>query len=131
MSLFGLFGKEDETSEELRMGQLEFTEFANALVQLPSEDAMKSLIRDRFRAAVILSTPYELRLKKLGVMTVKDLATLSGESTGRSSDVAAVCSYLGGKCLILLQILKSMPKPFLHQVEALLSMAISVTSEAI
>jgi hypothetical protein len=90
MTLEGLFGGEAETSEELRMGQLAFTKFANHLVTCGSEDAMKSAIRDRFRAAVILSTPYELRLKQTGVMFVKDLCTMKGENAANFLAVSEV-----------------------------------------
>lgn len=93
MTLEGLFGAEAETSEELRMGQLAFTKFANYLVSCESEDSMKSAIRDRFRAAVILSTPYELKLKQIGVMFVKDLCIMKGENASNFLAVSEVQKY--------------------------------------
>ena len=99
MTLEGLFGQEAETSEELRMGQLAFTKFANHLVRCKSEEDMKNATRDRYRAAVILSTPYELRLKQLGVMTVQDLCTMKGQQPGTSMAATEVCRHWRGWCV--------------------------------
>ena len=101
-----------ETEDEKRMGHMAFMSFAQEMLTAPTEKDKKICIRDRYRAAVILSTPFELRLQDLKVFSVRDLVTLSSDGVKGSKAVA--------DCI------RSMPKPYRLQLEALLSMVISL-----
>ena len=85
-------------------------------MQAKTELDSKICIRDRYRAAVILSTPFELQLQDLKVYSVRDLVTLTSDGVKGSPSVAKV--------------LKSMPKPFQLQLEALLSMVVSIEQQS-
>ena len=54
----------DGTSTE--MGHYSFKCFVDALQRLPSDDAKREATRSRFRASLIMTTPYALRLKADG-----------------------------------------------------------------
>jgi hypothetical protein len=110
--VFDDVGEDGETEEEKRMGHLAFMSFAQEMLSAPTENEVKICIRDRYRAAVILSTPYELRLQDLKVFSVRDLVTLTSDGVKGCTKVA--------DCL------RSMPRPYRLQLEALLSMVVSI-----
>lgn len=98
--------------EESKLGQEAFKAFAKSLNDLHNEEDIKSAVKERYRNAVILSTPFELKLKDIGVMTVKDIATYSVSAEYHASSAQIV------------EIINSMPRPYRNQVEALISSAI-------
>lgn len=98
------------------MGHMAFMSFAQEMLGATTEKEMKICIRDRYRAAVILSTPFELALQDLKVFSVRDLVTLSSDGVKGNPKVAA--------CL------RSMQKPYRLQLEALLSMVVSIEQKS-
>ena len=64
------FGTREEFSE---MGHLAFKAHTKSLQFMATEDERREAIRKRFRAALLLATPFALRLKADGIQTVKDL----------------------------------------------------------
>ena len=64
------FGTHEDFTE---MGHQAFKLHTKALQRYDSEDERREAVRKRFRAALLLSTPFSLRLKTEGILTVQDL----------------------------------------------------------
>jgi hypothetical protein len=96
--------KDDADDNSDRMGQQQFTAHVQEL-QVLSPDDQKDSVRQRYRAALLLSTPYVLGLKVDGISVVRDLLTVPLPSL-------------------------NLPAPLMAQVEALLSVVVSVAANA-
>jgi hypothetical protein len=132
MTLYGLFGvSEDdkETNEELRCGQLAFQSFTTQLLQhISTETELRDLIRQRYRAAVIISTPFELQFKELGIVTTGDLIRFMSLGTAERMTTGGGSS--ANQKRRIFDIFSQMLKPYREQVEALLSMVISTSTHS-
>jgi hypothetical protein len=91
-------------NEDSQMGHIAFKEHT-AYIQELSEEDKREAVRSRFRSALIMATPFSLRLKADNVYTVKDLIKMN------------LNDY-------------TMPAMFQAQVEALLSVSISMATDA-
>lgn len=89
------------------MGQGGFKAHMHELSSTDDADRKRELVRNRFREALLFSTPYTLRLRALGVNTVLDILTQS-------------------------EVVKTMDFPAMYetQVEALLSVAVGASASA-
>ena len=70
-------GAEDDELTEKEMGHNAFKNYARHLQRVDSDDERREITRGRFRAALILSTPYTLRLQAEGNYCVEDLITVN------------------------------------------------------
>lgn len=93
----------DETNPT-ELGQNSFKLFINHLQGL-DEESSRELIRDRFRAALLMSTPFCLRLKSEGLSKIQDLVSFELLDLG-------------------------MPSALQNQVEAFLSVSVAMASNA-
>jgi hypothetical protein len=59
------------------MGHEAFKSHARDMLTAANEDERRQLVRDRFRAALVSTAPYCLRLKSDGVSTVRDLVKVN------------------------------------------------------
>lgn len=68
-------GKKEEV--ETDMGHISFKAFVKSLQEAETENDRRELTRVRYRAALIMATPYCLRLKADGTHTVQDLINVN------------------------------------------------------
>ena len=87
------------------MGQYSFKEFTAAMQVMESAKERREATRSRFRAALLMSTPYSLSLKADGVHTVQDLVKINLPDL-------------------------NMPEVYMEQVESFLNVAVSLAVES-
>ena len=68
-------GADDDELTEKEMGHNAFKNYIRHLQRVDSDEERREITRGRFRAALILTTPYTLRLQAEGNYSVEDLIT--------------------------------------------------------
>ena len=69
--------EERDELEVFEMGHAAFKAYIKTLQLAETDQSRREITRSRFRAALILATPYSLRLQSRGLYTVKDMININ------------------------------------------------------